>query len=102
MPRLPTPSVRGRVCRRAGYSRPASATDAMESLTYLLILLICLVGSAFFSASETALLRVRKTDLDEDAKTARGPSVLAARELLQSMQRLLVTVLLGNNIVNIL
>jgi putative hemolysin len=74
----------------------------MESLTYFLILLICLVGAAFFSSAETALLRVRKTDLDEDAKTARGPSVLAARELLQSMQRLLVTVLLGNNIVNIL
>jgi putative hemolysin len=74
----------------------------MESLTYLFILLICLVGAAFFSSSETALLRVRKADLDEDAKTARGPSVLAARELLQSMQRLLVTVLLGNNIVNIL
>ena len=74
----------------------------METVTYLLILLVCLVGSAFFSASETALLRVRRHDLDEDAKTARGPSVLAARELLQSMQRLLVTVLLGNNIVNIL
>jgi magnesium and cobalt exporter, CNNM family len=74
----------------------------MESVTYLLILVICLVGAAFFAASETALLRVRRHDLEEDAKTARGPSVLAARELLQSMQRLLVTVLLGNNIVNIL
>jgi CBS domain containing-hemolysin-like protein len=74
----------------------------MESVTYALILLVCLVGSAFFSSSETALLRVRRSDLDEDAKTARGPSVLAARELLVSMQRLLVTVLLGNNIVNIL
>jgi putative hemolysin len=74
----------------------------MESVTYLFILLICLIGSAFFSSSETALLRVRRSDLDEDAKTARGPSVLAARELLQSMSRLLVTVLLGNNIVNIL
>jgi putative hemolysin len=74
----------------------------MESFTYALILIVCLVGSAFFSASETGLLRVRRSDLDEDAKTARGPSVLAARELLQSMSRLLVTVLLGNNIVNIL
>ena len=74
----------------------------MESVTYLLILVICLVGAAFFSGSETALLRVRRQELDDDAKTARGPSVLAARELLQSMQRLLVTVLLGNNIVNIL
>jgi putative hemolysin len=74
----------------------------MESVTYLLILLVCLVGSAFFSSSETALLRLRAHELDEDAKHARGPSVLAARELLHSMTRLLVTVLLGNNTVNIL
>jgi putative hemolysin len=74
----------------------------MEPVTYLLILLVCLIGAAFFSAAETALLRVRRAELDEDAKTARGPAVLAARELLQSMQRLLVTVLLGNNVVNIL
>jgi Mg2+/Co2+ transporter CorB len=47
-------------------------------------------------------LRVQRSELEEDAKTARGPAVLAARELLQSMQRLLVTVLLGNNVVNIL
>jgi putative hemolysin len=74
----------------------------MESVTYLLIVLVCLVGSAFFSASETALLRIRRQDLEEDAKKPRGPAVLAARELLHSMQRLLVTVLLGNNIVNTL
>ena len=74
----------------------------MESVTYLLILLVCLVGSAFFSGSETALLRIPRADLDEDVKRPSGPSVLAARELLHSVQRLLVTVLLGNNIVNIL
>ena len=74
----------------------------MEPVTYLLILLVCLIGAAFFSAGETALLRVRRAELEEDAKTARGPAVLAARELHQSMQRLLVTVLLGNNVVNIL
>jgi CBS domain containing-hemolysin-like protein len=74
----------------------------MESVTYLFILLVCLVGSAFFSGSETALLRIPRADLDEDAKRPSGPSVLAARELLHSLQRLLVTVLLGNNIVNIL
>src|SRR5262245_44999791 len=87
--------------RRAIRSRVPSCA-AMETVTYLLILIVCLIGAAFFSSAETALLRVRKTELDEDAKTARGPSVLAARELLQSMQRLLVTVLLGNNVVNIL
>jgi CBS domain containing-hemolysin-like protein len=74
----------------------------MESVTYLLILVACLVGSAFFSGSETALLRIRGADLEEDVKRPSGPAVLAARELLRSVQRLLVTVLLGNNIANIL
>lgn len=74
----------------------------MESVTYLLIVLVCLVGSAFFSGSETALLRIRGADLEEDIKRPKGPAVLAARELLRSIQRLLVTVLLGNNIVNTL
>lgn len=74
----------------------------MESVTFLFIVLLCLVGSAFFSGSETALLRIRGTDLEEDIKEPKGPSVLAARELLRSLQRLLVTVLLGNNIVNTL
>lgn len=82
---------------------PLPAGDPLaESFAYLLILLLCLVGSAFFSSSETALLRVRGHDLDEDLKHPKGPSVLAARELLNSLQRLLVTVLLGNNIVNTL
>ncbi|MEO8602630.1 MAG: CNNM domain-containing protein [bacterium] len=74
----------------------------MESVTYLFIVLVCLVGSAFFAGSETALLRLKRSDLEEDAKKPKGPSVLAARELLQSTQRLLVTVLLGQNIVNTL
>ncbi len=74
----------------------------MESLTYVLIVLACLVLSAFFSSSETALLRVREHDLDQDIKAARGPGALAVRDLLSSTSRLLVTILLGNNVVNIL
>ncbi len=74
----------------------------MESVTFLFIVLLCLVASAFFSGSETALLRIRGGDLDEDLKAPKGPSVLAARELLRSLQRLLVTVLLGNNVANTL
>lgn len=73
----------------------------METLSYILILLVCLALSAFFSSSETALLRVRGHDLDEDVKAASGPGVLAARDLLDSTSRLLVTILLGNNVVNI-
>jgi magnesium and cobalt exporter, CNNM family len=74
----------------------------MESLTYVIILLLCLGLSAFFSSSETALLRVREHELDQDIKQAHGPGALAARELLHSTSRLLVTILLGNNVVNIM
>ena len=74
----------------------------MELVTYLLILLICLVLSAFFSGSETALLRVRRHELEHDAKAGGGPALPAIRELLESISRLLVTILLGNNVVNIL
>jgi CBS domain containing-hemolysin-like protein len=66
------------------------------------LILLCLALSAFFSGSETALLRLRGHQIDVDAKEARGPAVLAARELLKSTSRLLVTILLGNNVVNIL
>jgi len=61
----------------------------------------CLVGSAFFSGSETALLRLRGAELgafDEEP----GPSASAVRALLRSTSRLLVTILVGNNVVNIL
>ena len=74
----------------------------MELVTYLLILLICIVLSAFFSGSETALLRVRRHELEHDAKAGDGPALPAIRELLESISRLLVTILLGNNVVNIL
>jgi Mg2+/Co2+ transporter CorB len=74
----------------------------MESVTFVLIVLACLALSAFFSSSETALLRMREHELEHDIKAARGPGALAARELLHSTSRLLVTILLGNNVVNIM
>ena len=74
----------------------------MESATYVLIVLACLAMSAFFSGAETALLRLREHDLERDIEAAHGPAALAVRELLRSTSRLLVTILLGNNVVNIL
>jgi putative hemolysin len=71
-------------------------------MTELLVILVCLIFSAFFSGSETALLRLRDSDLDEAVKTSRGPAAPAIRELLHSTPRLLVTILLGNNLVNLL
>lgn len=68
----------------------------------LFVILTCLVLSAFFSGSETALLRLRAARLDEAVKTSRGPAAPAVRELLRSTSRLLVTILFGNNLVNLL
>ncbi len=70
------------------------------SVTELLVILSCLALSAFFSGSETALLRLRASDLEH--APARGPAMPAIRELLRSTSRLLVTILLGNNLVNLL
>ena len=74
----------------------------MSDVVYLVIVLVCVVISAFFSGSETALFRLRSHQIEKEVETARGPSAVAVRDLLSSSSRLLVTILLGNNIVNIL
>lgn len=74
----------------------------MEPATALVVIVICLVMSAFFSGSETALLRVRAEELEKDLAQHSGPGTVAARELLASTSRLLITILIGNNVVNIL
>jgi CBS domain containing-hemolysin-like protein len=68
----------------------------------VLIILACLAASAFFSGSETALFRLRSHDLNAEDKEAVGPADAAVRDLTMSSSRLLVTILLGNNVVNIL
>ncbi len=68
----------------------------------LILILGCLVASAFFSGSETALLRLRQVDVEAETKEGGGPAGYAIRDLLSSTSRLLVTILLGNNVVNIL
>jgi putative hemolysin len=74
----------------------------MPILGAILIIVACLAASAFFSGSETALFRLRAHDLDGEDKEAVGPADAAVRELTSSSSRLLVTILLGNNVVNIL
>ena len=74
----------------------------MDPIAHLLIIAACLLASAFFSGSETALLRLRAEQVERDVRAARGPASLAVQSLLRSTSRLLVTILLGNNVVNIL
>jgi Mg2+/Co2+ transporter CorB len=74
----------------------------MSIIGSILIILACLAGSAFFSGSETALFRLRSHDLDPEGKESVVPADIAVRDLTSSSSRLLVTILLGNNVVNIL
>lgn len=74
----------------------------MDLIGYVVIIGVCLAASAFFSSSETALFRLRAHDLDEELEKSKGPGAVAVRDLLGSTSRLLVTILLGNNIANIL
>jgi putative hemolysin len=68
----------------------------------ILLVLACLAASAFFSGSETALFRLRGHDLEQEVEEGHGPAGVAVRDLTSSTSRLLVTILLGNNVVNIL
>jgi putative hemolysin len=74
----------------------------MDIVSHLLVVFACLVLSAFFSGSETALLRLGSHEVEEEVRELRGPSALAVRDLLGHTSHLLVTILLGNNLVNIL
>lgn len=74
----------------------------MTIVASLVVILLCLGLSAFFSSSETALFRIRSHDMEDEIQGSGGPAAVAVRELTSSSSRLLVTILLGNNVVNIL
>jgi putative hemolysin len=74
----------------------------MSTIVEVLIIVVCCLLAAFFSASETALLRLHDAEVEHDARVARVPGAVAVRELLRSTSRLLVTILLGSNVVNVL
>jgi len=67
---------------------------------YIILFIICLALSAFFSSSETAFISLSKYRLQNmlDAKV-KGADKVA--KLVEKPERLLSTVLLGNNFVNI-
>ncbi|ADO76813.1 hemolysin family protein [Halanaerobium praevalens] len=66
----------------------------------LLFLVILIVLSAFFSGSETAFMAVNRIKIKE--KVQRGDEhAVKVDKLLQDQTRLLTTILIGNNLVNI-
>ena len=65
----------------------------------LTLLLVCLLLSGFFSASETAFIALRRVRLMHLVDIGR-PGAGRVSQLLQRPEKLLATVLLGNNLVN--
>ena len=61
---------------------------------------VCLMLSAYFSATETAFSSANTTRLRTLAEKGSGNAALALK-LLEQYDRLLSTILIGNNIVNI-
>jgi Mg2+/Co2+ transporter CorB len=73
----------------------------VTSQVTLLILIILLLGcSAFFSGSETALMTVSRIRL-RNASKKRSRSVKIVEGILVRPERLIGTILLGNNLVNV-
>lgn len=72
-----------------------------EQSTQVAIFIVCLLLSAFFSASETALLSVSKIRMRTLAKEG-NKKAENVEKLLENTDALLSTILVGNNLVNIL
>jgi Mg2+/Co2+ transporter CorB len=65
-----------------------------------LFLVVLIITSAGFSASETAMMAINRYRLKHRAQSGHRPSILVD-ELLQAPDKLLGTILIGNNIANI-
>lgn len=75
--------------------RPMDTAD----LWRLILLLVCLAASAFFSASETAFIALPRPRLMHLVSTGK-PGANRVNQLLQRPEKFLATVLLSNNLVN--
>ncbi|MBI4345023.1 MAG: HlyC/CorC family transporter [Euryarchaeota archaeon] len=74
--------------------------DGLLVLFEVSVLLVCLLLSAFFSCAETALISVNRLHIRKREEDGVGNAAIVAR-LLEHPDRLLATILVGNNIVNI-
>ena len=73
----------------------------MNQTIYIIIILVCLIFSGYFSATETAFSTFNKIRMKTyaDKGNKRAKSVL---KLADNYDGLLTTILIGNNLVNIL
>ncbi|WP_297596457.1 hemolysin family protein [uncultured Cetobacterium sp.] len=73
----------------------------MDTYSDIIILVVLILLSGFFSASETALTSFKTIDLEDVEKTSKKTAHLL-KKWLKSPNEILTGMLLGNNIVNIL
>jgi putative hemolysin len=76
------------------------ATADPEVLFRTLLQVVLLVSSAFFSGSETALFSLSRMDLQK-LRNSRDPQSGRIHELLDEPRRLIISILCGNELVNI-
>ena len=79
---------------------PDPAT-AFPLWNYIVFMVLCLIGSAYFSATETAFSSLNKTRLKAMAEGGDKRAEKTLR-IAEKYDRLISTILIGNNIVNIL
>ena len=69
---------------------------------YVLVLIALIALSAYFSASETAFASYNKMRMKSEADEKTGKKARRVLELSENYEKLISTILIGNNIVNIL
>jgi putative hemolysin len=74
--------------------------EGLSIVPQIIILVLLLVCSAFFSGSETALMAVSRLRLKQLEKKNRS-AVQIANRVLEKPEKLISTILLGNNLVNV-
>lgn len=74
--------------------------DAIPLWVLILALLVCLMMSAFFSSSETSMMSINRYRLKHQVEAGK-PAARRVAHLLKRPDRLLGSILLGNNFVNI-
>ncbi len=76
--------------------------DGRSLPIFVLILMVLIALSAYFSASETAFSTYNKMRMKSEAEDKKGKKARRVLELGENYEKLISTILIGNNIVNIL
>jgi CBS domain containing-hemolysin-like protein len=85
---------------QAFFAFDATRLSEPDMIARLVLQVLLLVGSAFFSSSETALFSLSRLDL-QNLRKARHPRSDTLHELLDQPRRLIISILCGNELVNI-